>query len=96
MVAQRPPFTPEQRADIDAWDAAHAPYGRVVDWNRPATRSDSGPKRPSPWLTEVTPADVNAWRCRNLDERWDTTEAIAQCLTWLEATFGGYSDPEGR
>jgi len=59
----------------------------------PETRTSTKPLS-EPWR-DITPAEVDAWRMRDLPARWATTDGIAQCLTWLEDTFAGYDDPEG-
>lgn len=91
----RPPFSPEQWADIEARARERERYHPPMDWNRPLRgHSETGPTKPLPWA-EITEAEIEAWRMRKLDERWATTDTIARCLTYLEKHWGGYLDPEG-
>jgi hypothetical protein len=48
-----------------------------------------------PWKA-LTRAEVDAWRAKNLEERWATSDATAKALCWIEQAFGGTSDPEGH
>ena len=67
---------------------------------RPAYRqtllggSKTTPKLPEPWK-DMPKAEVDAWRARNLPERWATSDKTAAALAWLEYEFGGFRDPEG-
>lgn len=40
----------------------------------------------APWRA-VEKAAIDAWRARDLPERWATSDGTAQALTWLEQTF---------
>ena len=82
------------------WLAEH-PHGLPpASPYRPAYRqtilggSKTYTKIPEPWK-ELSKAEVDAWRARNLAERWATSDKTAAALAWLELTFGGYRDPEG-
>lgn len=47
-----------------------------------------GGELPAPWLA-LPSAEVDAWRARNLDERWATSEKTARALAWLAREFSG-------
>lgn len=87
MPALRPPFTPEQRADIEA-RAEHYHIYRPA-YVSPARHVD-GPreKDAAPWKT-VSVAEVERWRARDLANRWASEPGIAQALAWLAREFGG-------
>ena len=83
------------------WLAEH-PHGLPpASPYRPAYRqkllggTKTSSKQPEPWKN-LSKAEIDAWRARNLAERWATSDATAQALCWLEDVFGGYDDPEGR
>ena len=83
-----------------AWLDTH-PHGLPPDSPyRPAYRqkilggSKTYTKVPEPWKA-LSKEDVDAWRARNLAERWATSDKTAAALAWLEQEFAGFHDPEG-
>jgi hypothetical protein len=64
-------------------------YRPSLDWHRPPRgRAEGGPPAPPEWAG-VPEAEIEAWRARDLGERWATPPGIARCLTWLEHQFSG-------
>ena len=72
---------------VRAWIESDSPY-------RPAyfCLAGGGPKTHSkdtdPW-TDLPVAEVEAWRARDLSNRWATSDRTARALAWLEREFSG-------
>ena len=70
---------------VRAWIESDSPYRSAFcspGWG-PKTHS----KDVDPWK-DLPMAEVEAWRARNLEERWATTDRTARALAWLEREFG--------